>query len=94
MFEKRSPTSYKSIANSIYGRNMMISKTKSDTDKFWGVLNIWTNLKTFTKKCFVASLVEYGPVVLEKKVYSQIYGNWSKFDKESPGEEKLLMGDQ
>ena len=29
---------------------------------------IWTNLNLFTKGCFVLSLVEIGPVVMEKKI--------------------------
>ena len=30
---------------------------------------IWTNLNPFTQRCFEPSLVEIGPVVLEKKIF-------------------------
>lgn len=42
-------------------------KNKSDIDKFWGIF--FKSMTIYLNKFFVASLVEYGPVVL--KVYRQ-----------------------
>lgn len=56
MFENRSATSYKSIAYIQF----MVKYDDLKSDPSFGHTCIW---KPFTKKCFVASLVAYGPVV-------------------------------